>query len=58
MIRSKKATRIVMLSVGTVMALPVVMTMTAGDASATGYAIEYDAFGGNTCQPQETGVCP
>ena len=58
MIRTKKAVRILMLSIGTAIALPVVMTMTAGDASATGYALMWDGFGAGTCQPQEDGVCP
>ena len=58
MIRSSKAVRILMLSISTAIALPVVLAMTAGDASASGYAMMYDGFGAGTCQPQENGVCP
>jgi hypothetical protein len=53
-----RVARITMVLVGTALAVPGALTLTAATASATGYALMYDTDGASICERPGQDSCP
>lgn len=53
-----RAKRSVLAVLGAMLIVPIALTLTVQDASATGYALEYARDGGIACNPGGTSDCP
>jgi uncharacterized protein YdbL (DUF1318 family) len=54
---TKRTARIAMVAIGTIMAAPMALALTADTASATGYAILYRADGSSGCDQGTNSEC-
>jgi uncharacterized protein YdbL (DUF1318 family) len=54
---TKKTARIAMVAIGTIMAAPVALALTADTASATGYALMYRTDGSAACSEGTNSEC-
>lgn len=52
-----KKLRVALVCCGLALVAPVAMALTADTASATGYAVEFDAFGNPSCNPGTAQSC-